>query len=76
MDATEADSFHVSHHQKFPAWYLSLANTIKPGVKYRLWNLVANGLISTDSKEPGKVLCDGGFVPENDKMSKNVVALL
>ena len=76
MDATEADSFHVSHHQKIPAWYLSLAQSIKSGVKYRLWNLVANGLISTDSKEPGKVLCNGAFVPESGKMSKNVVTLL
>lgn len=75
MDATEADSFPVSHHQTIPAWYLSLANSIQSDVKYRLWNLVANGLISTDSNEPGKVLCNGTFVPANGKMSKNVVTL-
>ena len=78
IDATEADCFPVCHI-RIPEYCLVSPQTphpIKPGVTYRLWNLVSNGLISTDPNDPRRVLCNGGFGPGNGNMSKNVVTLL
>ena len=50
-------------------------NPIKKDATYQLWNLVSNGLISTDPNDPSKVLCNGGFAPATGAISKNVVTL-